>query len=260
MKGNKIFTLFVILVYVFLCAPILIIITTAFDSGNIMSFPPMGFSLQWFIKAFNSETFMTTLGISFKAAVLATLIAMIIGIPAAYALSRNNYRGKAVVQNIFLSPIIVPGVVLGFTFFRFLIIKLQLDVFLSLLIAHVIIVIPYIMRVVGSSLENLDFSIEDAAVSLGATKLKAFFIIILPNVTSGVIAAFMLAFINSFNNVPVSLFLTGPGVSTLPISMMSYVEYNYDPTISALSVILMVMTVLIMFVVEKTLGISNFAK
>lgn len=260
MKGNKLFSFFVILVYVFLCGPLLIIITTAFDSGNIMSFPPKGFSLQWFSNAFHSRTFMTTLGISFKVAVISTLMAMVVGIPAAYALSRNNYRGKAAMQSIFLSPIIVPGVVLGFAFFRFLTLKLQLDVYTSLLIGHVIIVIPYIIRVVGSSLENLDFSIEDAAISLGATKPKAFFLVILPNVTSGVIAAFMLAFINSFNNVPVSLFLTGPGVSTLPISMMSYVEYNYDPTISALSVILMVMTVLIMFVVEKTLGISNFAK
>jgi len=260
LKGNKLFSFFVILVYVFLCGPLLIIITTAFDSGNIMSFPPKGFSLQWFSNAFHSRTFMTTLGISFKVAVISTLMAMVVGIPAAYALSRNNYRGKAALQSIFLSPIIVPGVVLGFAFFRFLTLKLQLDVYTSLLIGHVIIVIPYIIRVVGSSLENLDFSIEDAAVSLGATKPKAFFLVILPNVTSGVIAAFMLAFINSFNNVPVSLFLTGPGVSTLPISMMSYVEYNYDPTISALSVILMVMTVLIMFVVEKTLGISNFAK
>lgn len=260
MKGNKLLTLFVILVYVFLCAPLLIIVTTAFDSGNIMSFPPKGFSLKWFINVYNSETFMTTLGISFKVAVFATLIALILGIPAAYALSRKNYRGKAVVQNIFISPIIVPGVVLGFAFFRFLVIKLQFDIFYSLLIGHVVIVIPYIIRVIGSSLDNLDFSIEEAAMSLGATKLKTFFVIVLPNVTSGVIAAFMLAFINSFNNLPASLFLTGPGVSTLPISMMSYVEYNYDPTISALSVILMAITVLIMFVVEKTLGLSHFTK
>ena len=260
MKGNKLLTIFVTLVYIFLCAPLLIIVITAFDSSNVMSFPPKGFSMRWFINVFNSDTFMTTLGISIKVAVLATIIALIIGIPAAYALSRKNYRGKAVVQNIFLSPIIVPGVVLGFAFFRFLVIKLQLEVFTSLLIGHVIIVIPYIIRVVGSSLENLDFSIEEAAESLGATKLKAFFIIVLPNITSGVIAAFMLSFINSFNNVPASLFLTGPGVSTLPISMMSYVEYNYDPTISALSVILMALTVFIMFIVEKTLGLSNFNK
>nr|WP_088188572.1 ABC transporter permease [Desulfosporosinus sp. FKA] len=260
MKNNKVLVLFVILVYVFLCAPLLIIGATAFDSGNIMSFPPKGFSFRWFAMVFQSETFMTTLGISFQVAVLATLIALIIGIPAAYALSRKNYRGKNIVQNIFISPIIVPGVVLGFAFFRFLIIKLQFGVFLSLLIGHVIIVIPYIIRVIGSSLDNLDFSIEEAAVSLGATKVRAFFLIVLPNITSGVIAAFMLAFINSFNNVPVSLFLTGPGVSTLPISMMSYVEYNYDPAISALSVILMAITVLIMFVIEKTLGLNHFTE
>jgi putative spermidine/putrescine transport system permease protein len=260
MKGNKLLNIFVTLVYIFLCAPLLIIVITAFDSSNVMSFPPKGFSMKWFINVFSSDTFMTTLGISIKVAVLATIIALIIGIPAAYALSRKNYKGKSVVQNIFLSPIIVPGVVLGFAFFRFLVIKLQLEVFTSLLIGHVIIVIPYIIRVIGSSLENLDFSIEEAAESLGATKLKSFFIVVMPNITSGVIAAFMLSFINSFNNVPVSLFLTGPGVSTLPISMMSYVEYNYDPTISALSVILMVLTVFIMFIVEKTLGLSNFNK
>lgn len=260
MKGNKFLTLFVALVYVFLCAPLLIIVVTAFDSSDFMSFPPKGFSLRWFINAFSSDTFMTTLGISVKVAVLGTLIALILGIPAAYALSRTNYKGKAIVKNIFLSPIMVPGVVLGFAFFKFLIIKLQLEVFSSLLIGHVIIVIPYIIRVIGSSLENLDFSIEEAAVSLGATKIKAFFMVVIPNITSGIIAAFMLAFINSFNNVPVSLFLTGPGVSTLPISMMSYVEYNYDPTISALSVILMVLTVFIMIIIEKTLGLSNFNK
>jgi putative spermidine/putrescine transport system permease protein len=259
-KGNKLLTIFVSLVYIFLCAPLLIIVFTAFNSGDVIAFPPKGFSFRWFANAFSSETFMRTFGISFRVAVFATIIALIIGVPAAYALSRENYKGKSIVQNIFLSPIIVPGVVLGFAFFRYLVIRLQMQVFTSLLLGHVIIVIPYIIRVVGSSLQNLDFSIEEAAMSLGATKLKSFFVVVLPNIASGVIAAFMLAFINSFNNVPVSLFLTGPGVSTLPISMMSYVEYNYDPTISALSVILMILTVCIMFVIEKTLGLSNFNK
>lgn len=260
LKTSKFLSVFVGLVYIFLCAPLLIIVATAFNSGDFMAFPPKGISMRWFANVFNSRTFMTTMAISIKIAVAATVIALLIGVPAAYALSRNNYKGKSVVQNIFLSPIIVPGVVLGFAFFRFLIIKLQLNVFTSLLIGHVIIVIPYIIRVIGSSLANLDFSIEEAAVSLGATKVKSFFIVVLPNITSGVIAAFMLAFINSFNNMPVSLFLTGPGVSTLPISMMSYVEYNYDPTISALSVLLMLMTVFVMFIVEKTLGLSHFTK
>lgn len=97
-------------------------------------------------------------------------------------------------------------------------------------------------------------------MSLGANKVKTFFTIVLPNIRSGVIAAFILAFINSFNNVPISLFLTGPGVSTLPIQMLIHVEYNFDPTIAALSVVLMAMTAVLMFIIEKTLGLSYFAK
>lgn len=135
-----------------------------------------------------------------------------------------------------------------------------MPIYTSLLIGHTIVIIPYIIRVIGSSLEGFDYAIEEAAMSLGAGKMQTFFKVVFPNITSGVIAAFMLAFINSFNNVPVSIFLTGPGVSTLPISMMSYVEYNYDPTVSALSVLLMIMTIVVMFIVEKTLGLSYFSK
>lgn len=120
--------------------------------------------------------------------------------------------------------------------------------------------LPYIIRVVGSSLEQFDFSIEEAAWSLGCNKVQAFFKVVLPNITSGISAAFMLAFINSFNNIPVSMFLKGPGISTLPTTLMNYIEYNYDPTVSAVSVLLMLATIVIMFIVEKTLGIAAFTK
>ena len=95
---------------------------------------------------------------------------------------------------------------------------------------------------------------------MGSPKGKAFFQVVLPNVTSGISSAFMLAFINSFNNIPVSMFLTGPGVSTFPATLMNYIEYNYDPTVSAVSVLLMAATVIIMVIVDKTLGIASLAK
>ena len=153
----------------------------------------------------------------------------------------------------------IPAIVVGFSLFQFLLVKLNLTVTSSLLIGHTLVIIPYIIRVVGSSLEVFDYAIEEAAMSLGCKKSQTFFKVVLPNITSGVMAAFMLAFINSFNNVPVSMFLTGPGVSTLPITMMNYVEYNYDPTVSALSVIFMILTIGIMYILEKTLGLSNFS-
>lgn len=260
MKKNKLLTLFVFLVYIFLFGPLLIVAITAFGTDNFIAFPPKHIGIRWFVHVFQSPTFMTTLGISLEVSIAATLIALIVGIPACYVISRNDFRGKKFINNIFLSPVTIPGIVLGFALFRFITITLKMNILTSLLIGHVVIVIPYIIRVIGSSLGGLDYSIEEAAISLGASRIKTFFLVVVPNITSGIIAAFMLAFINSFNNVPVSIFLTGPGVSTLPISMMSYVEYNYDPSVSALSVILMLMTIIIMFIVEKTLGLNYFTK
>ena len=249
MKKGKLLSIFVVLVYIFLFAPLVIIAMTSIGTENYIAFPPKGFSIKWFLNVFNSDSFMSSMGISFTISGISTLIALIIGVPAAYGLSRGSFKGKSALKSFFFSPLIV---------FQFLIVKLGLPIYLSLFIGHTLVIVPYIIRVVGSSLEGVDYSIEEAAVSLGCTKVQSFFKVVIPNITSGIIASFMLAFINSFNNVPVSMFLTGPGVSTLPITMMNYVEYNYDPTVSALSVLLMIITIGVMFVAEKTLGLGKF--
>lgn len=260
MRNNKFLTLFAMGVYIFLLAPLVIITATAFGEDSFLKFPPKGFTLKWVQNIFEVEMFVKTFKISMEIAVTATLIALIIGLPAAYALSRYQFKGKAVIQSVFMTPIIVPGIVLGFSLLKVLIIRFELPIIPSLFVGHTLVILPYIIRVISSSLEGFDFAVEEAALSLGANGLKTFFIVVLPNVTSGIIAAFILAFINSFNNVPISIFLTGPGVSTLPIQMMSYVEYYFDPTVSALSVILMIMTAILMFIVERTLGLSFFSK
>lgn len=258
MKNNKLLSLFVVLVYTFLFAPLVIIAFTSIGTENYIAFPPKGFTFKWFLNVFTSESFMSSMFTSLFISFVATVVALIIGVPASYGLSRYDFRGKALLKSFFLSPLVIPGIVVGFSLFKFLLVKLNLSVYMSLFIGHTLVIIPYIIRVVGSSLEVFDYSIEEAAQSLGCKKSETFFKVVLPNITSGIMAAFMMAFINSFNNVPVSMFLTGPGVSTLPITMMNYVEYNYDPTVSALSVILMILTIAIMFVLEKTLGLKNF--
>lgn len=258
-RKSKGLGIFAFLVYFFLLAPLVIIIATSFGPDKSLVFPPKGFSLKWMINIFKTEMFRKTFIISLELSIKGTIFALIMGIPAAYALSRYDFKGKNFFSSIFLSPVLIPGIVLGFSLLKYLVILGDMDIYNSLLIGHTIIIIPYIIRVISSSLSNFDYSIEEASMSLGANKLKTFFLIVLPNIRSGVIAAFILAFINSFNNVPVSLFLTGPGVSTLPIQMLIHVEYNFDPTIAALSVILMVMTAILMFIVERTLGLSYFA-
>lgn len=195
-----------------------------------------------------------------EVALLATCISLLVGIPAAYALARSGLKGKQLLKSIFLSPTIVPGIVIGFIMYQCLILTLRIPVFAGLLAGHFMVTLPYVIRVVGSSMEQFDFSIEEAAWSLGCPKGAAFFKVVLPNVTSGISSAFMLAFINSFNNIPVSMFLSGPGVSTFPSTLMNYIEYNYDPTVSAVSVLLMAATVVIMVIVDRTLGIAALAK
>lgn len=259
MKKSKLLTVFVALVYIFLFTPLVIIAITSVGTENYIAFPPKGFSLQWFVNVFKSKAFVNSMSTSFIISGVATLVALVIGMPAAYGLSRYNFKGKEIIKSFFFSPLIIPGIVVGFSLFQYLIVRLNMSVYMSLFIGHTLVIVPYIIRVIGSSLEVFDYSIEEAAMSLGCKKSLTFFKVVLPNITSGVMAAFMLAFINSFNNVPVSMFLTGPGVSTLPATMMNYVEYNYDPTVSALSVLLMLLTIGIMFVVEKTLGLSNFS-
>ena len=251
MRKNKFLTVYACLVFGFLFLPLAIIAVTAFNTAPTISFPISGFTFKWFANVFATKSFLSGFQLSFMLAIVATLIALLVGVPAAYALSRNSVKGKKLLKSFFLSPTIIPGIV---------VLKLKLPVMQGLLIGHFLVVLPYVIRVVGSALEQFDFSIEEMAWTLGCGKAQAFFKVVLPNISSGIVAAFMLAFINSFNNIPVSMFLSGPGVRTLPTALMNYIEYFYDPTVSAVSVLLMAATIAIMFVVEKTLGIGALTK
>lgn len=257
---NKFLSLAAILVYIFLLGPMLIIAIVAFSAQEVITFPPTSFSLRWFHNIFALEMFVRTFKISLQVAVISTTIALVLGMPAAYILSRHNFKGRKILESYFLSPVLIPQIVFGFSLFNFLVISWGLPVFYGLLFGHTVFILPYIIRVISSSLRNFNYEIELASISLGANRGYTFFRIVLPNISSGVLAAFILAFINSFNNVPISVFLTGPGVSTLPIQMLSYVEYFFDPTVAALSVLLILLTVIIMFALERTLGLVYFTK
>ncbi|HCG63639.1 MAG: spermidine/putrescine ABC transporter ATP-binding protein [Spirochaetae bacterium HGW-Spirochaetae-4] len=258
MKNSKILILITALVFIFLIGPFIMIFLTSFSSDSIMRFPPKGFTLAWYTKALNIEMFRTTFWVSLKTGLAATATALILGVPVAYANIRFNYRGKNALELLFSSPAIVPGMVIGFSLLRFFVYVSNIPIGIGLYLGHTAILFPYTVRVVSSSLRNFEGDIEQAAISLGSTPLHAFFAVVLPNIQSGLVAAFILAFITSFNNVPVSLFLTGPGVATLPIQMLSYMEYYYDPTISALSSIIIVLTVIVVQSAEKLLGISKY--
>jgi putative spermidine/putrescine transport system permease protein len=251
---------FTVLVFVFLVGPLVIVFGAAVSDTTFLTFPPQGLSLRWFENIFAIEAFRRTILTSLQVAFISTFIALLIGIPASYAMSRYRIELPGWLSTLFVLPVLVPELVLGFSLLKNVAFQFNAPIFLSLVIGHTILILPYVIRVISASLASFDFSIEEAAISLGSPPLKTFFTVLLPNVRSGVIAAFILAFITSINDVSISIFLTGPGISTLPIQLLAHMEQFFDPTVASVSVLLMVLTVAVMAIVERTLGLTFLAK
>lgn len=251
---------FTVLVFFFLVGPLVIVVGSALSDTTYLTFPPQGLSLRWFENIFAIDAFRRTILTSLQVAVISTFVALLIGIPASYAMSRYRIQLPGWLSTLFVLPVLVPELVLGFSLLKNLAFQFNAPIYLSLIIGHTILILPYVIRVISASLASFDFSIEEAAISLGSPPLKTFFTVLLPNVRSGVIAAFILAFITSINDVSISIFLTGPGISTLPIQLLAHMEQFFDPTVASVSVMLMVLTVAVMAIVERTLGLTFLAK
>ncbi|WFU09046.1 ABC transporter permease [Rhizobium sp. CB3090] len=246
------------LLLVFLIGPFVIIVAASLSGGETLAFPPQGLSLRWVAKVFTIDSFRESFAMSMFLAIGGTLFALILGVPAAYALSRYRLPGSETVRTMVSLPIIVPGIVVGLAILRYLVVPFSFDITLALFFAHTALVLPYAVRVVSASLNNLRSDMEEAAVLLGSSRLGAFFRVVLPNIRSGVLAAFILGFVTSFNQVPVSLFLARPGVQTLPIDMLGYMETTYDPSVAALSALLAFLSIGIVFLAERFLGFSRY--
>lgn len=242
----------------FLIGPFLIVILAGASAGEALSFPPLGLSLKWYAKVFTVESFRASFALSMFLAIFGTLAALLIGIPAAYALNRYDLPGAETIRTIVAAPIIVPGIIVGLALLRYFVVPLDVTITMALFATHTALVLPYAVRVVSSSLNNLRADMEEAAVILGCTRLQAFTKVVLPNIRGGILAAFILGFVTSFNEVPASLFLSGPGVRTLPIDMLSYMEITFDPSVAALSALLAFMSVAIVFAAERLLGFSRY--
>ncbi|MDE1991977.1 MAG: ABC transporter permease [Rhizobiaceae bacterium] len=250
--------LVLILLLVFLIGPFIIIVAASLSAGETLAFPPQGLSLRWVAKVFTVDSFRASFAMSMFLAIGGTLFALILGVPAAYALSRYKLPGGEAVRTIVSVPIIVPGIIVGLAILRYLVVPFSFNITVALFFAHTALVLPYAVRVVSASLNNLRSDMEEAAVLLGCSRVGAFFRVVLPNIRGGVLAAFILGFVTSFNQVPVSLFLAKPGVQTLPIDMLGYMETTYDPSVAALSALLAFLSIGIVFLAERFLGFSRY--
>ncbi|HSE79701.1 MAG TPA: ABC transporter permease [Alphaproteobacteria bacterium] len=227
----------------FILLPLIFVIWLAFFQNEIVSFPPEGYTLRWFRAIFDQNKFVDGFVVSIQTGVVATLLGLALGVPAALALARRRFVGREWINTLLLAPLVVPGVVLGTSIYVFHIeaeIATSLPIIGSLgglIAAHTLVVIPWCVRLVSASLVGLDRATEEAAQNLGATPLVTFFRVTLPAIRPGIVAGALFGFVMSFGNLEMSLFLVGPGRTTLPIAILQYLEWKLDPTIAAVSVL-----------------------
>lgn len=230
---------------------------------EIPSFPPEGYSLKWFAGAANNKSFIDGFTLSLQVAIASTLIGLLLGVPASLALVRHRIPLGGGVSTLLLLPLVMPGIVLGTATYVFQIeveIATQLPVMGSLgglIAAHTLVVIPWVVRLVTASLAGFDRSIEEAAQNLGAGPVTTFWRVTLPSIRPGIVAAAMFGFVTSFGNLEMSLFLVGPGRTTLPIAILQYLEWKIDPTVAAASLIQIVLICVAMIVTDRYVKLSR---
>jgi putative spermidine/putrescine transport system permease protein len=245
---------------VFMLAPIAIVVVFALNPTPFIQFPPVGVSLRWFEKFFSARDFMHALAFSLEVAVLTTIAATVLGASAALAIARGNLPGSRIVLATMLSPLMLPAILTGLALFQSYVL---LDVgrpLWGLIAGHTLVTIPYVVRTTLAVLHNFDLRLEEAAQNLGASPTRTFFEVTLPLVKPGVMAGGIFAFIVSFDQFPVSLFLVSPNNETLPITLFNYLKFDLDGTIGAASVVSILLAFLVVIALDRTVGLRATVK
>lgn len=247
-------------ILVFILAPIAIIFVFAVNPVPYIDFPPSGFSLMWFEQFFASDVFMGSLWLSIQVAVVVTMLAIIFGATASIAIARGNLPGSRMITSFVLSPLMLPAILTGLALFQaYMFIDIGRPLW-GLVMGHVLVTTPYVVRTTLAVLHNFDTRLEEAATNLGASPLRVYFEVTLPLIKPGVIAGGIFAFIVSFDQFPVSLFLIGPGKETLPITLFNYLKFEMDGRIAAASVVSILISFVVVIGIDRTVGLRSQGK
>jgi putative spermidine/putrescine transport system permease protein len=242
---------------IYVILPIAVPIAVSFSAGDFLTFPPQGFSLKWYARALGNAEFLGALWLSIELAAVAAAGALLLGVPAAWALVRHRFPGKALIQGVLLSPLIFPLLVTGIALLQFFTLLGFRNAFVNLAIAHVLITLPYVMRTVSASLILLDARIEEAARVLGASDGEVLRRITLPLIARGMAAGSIFAFVTSFDNFPVTMWLKNAEYTPLPMLVFSFIDRFLDPTIAAISGLMILLSVAFIIAIERFMGLNR---
>jgi putative spermidine/putrescine transport system permease protein len=252
--GAFILRLIVGIVLALVIGPILVVIIAAFSSGESLSFPPPGFSLRWFIEFFSIAQMRNAFMLSIVLAIASACGATAVGLLGAVYVSRNRNAFSALLQMLIMAPLVFPALILGLALLL-LYKTVNMSVLPGLFIAHVVVCLPYAFRSVLTSLQSFDTTLEEAGQSLGAGPVRSFLLITLPIIWPGVLSGWLFAFVVSFGELNTALFLTGPGIVTLPIEIFSYLQFQGNQLVVAAASALQVLIILfVLFLAERLVG------
>jgi len=242
----------VLATYVFILLPLVVVIGVSFNPGSGFDFPPRGLSLHWYQVLLSKPDFRHSfIEVSLQVGVLAAVCATLIGTLAAIGIVRFRFPGRAALEAFFLVPLVVPHILLGAALYLYFV-RLGLGASLrTLVIGHVLIATPFVIRSVMAGLVGLDPRIEEAAVNLGASRLRAFLLVALPQIKSSLLSGAVFAFIVSFSDINIALFVSGPDTTTLPVYLFSQIQWESDPSVAAASAVQIVVIALVIAALQK---------
>lgn len=235
----------------FILAPLLVVIAVSFTSQGYMAMPGEGVSLRWWRAIGDNPRFLASFWYSVRLGVTSATLSALIAVPAALAIARRRFPGRDTLAALLASPLMIPHVVLGVALLRFFSGLGLSGSFAGLVTAHLIVVTPYMLRLVGAGLTGIDPRIERAAESLGAGRLAVFRRVTLPLIAPGLAGGWILAFITSFDELTVSLFLASPSANPLPVQLFNYIDQMTDPLVASVSAALILATIVSMGILDR---------
>lgn len=248
--GSVILWLVTGLVLLYLVFPVFVVAPVSFSSAKYLQFPPPGWSLQWYENYFNRPGWVPATVLSVQVALATAALATTLGTAASLGLVRGRFPGRNAVNSFIVSPLVVPGIIVAIGVYFFYAQARLVGNPLGLVLAHTALALPFVVTNVSATLHGFDERLEYAAMNLGANRWQTFRRVTLPIIRPGVFAGALFAFITSFDELIVALFVSGSGAVTLPRKMWDSLRQEIDPTIAAVSTVLIVLSVLILLAAE----------
>jgi len=246
-----------LVILTFMLLPLAVVIMSSFTASQFLVFPPQGFSLRWYGEVVASTAYLEAAWVSLVLATAVTIASVAIGTTAAIAIQRRKLPFAAAFSGLFLSPLVLPTLIFGIGLLIVFSVYGDGPSLAAIWVGHVVITVPYVVRTVMAVLADADPFVEEAARTMGAGRLARLWFVVLPQARSGIIAGGFFAFNVSFDEAVIALFLRAPGVETLPMRIYGQLEFSPSPEVAAVSTLMIVMTVIVIVLIERFLGLAR---